>query len=259
MQSAHLSKDEVIELSLQKMQRSLEVVERGLREKVALTCQILFSRGHDSGLAGQITARTQNGKYLTQQLGLGFDEITPANLLEVDRDLGVIEGDGMPNPANRFHSWIYDKRPDVRCIVHTHALHTTALSMLGIPLEISHMDACLLYGDVAFLEQWPGIPVGNEEGRIISEILGDKRAALLAHHGMIVAGRSVEEACVLAVQFERAAQVQLMALGAGGIAAIPPALGLEAREWLRQGKRYGVLFDYYVRRLQRSARGPLFI
>ncbi|MGH9059925.1 MAG: aldolase, partial [Acidimicrobiales bacterium] len=195
------------------------------RQKVAITCRALFDRGHDSGLAGQITARAEApGTYYTQRLGLGFDEITEDNLLLVDEDLNVVEGDGMANPANRFHSWIYRARPDVRCIVHTHAFHAAALSMLEIPLMVSQMDIAPLYDDCAFLPDWPGVPVGNEDGEIISAALGDKKAILLAHHGQIVAGVSVEEACSLGVLIERAAQLQLAAMAAGPIAALPERL-----------------------------------
>ena len=73
-----------------------------LRQKVALTCRALFDGGHDSGLAGQITARAeQPGTFYTQRLGLGFDEITAGNLLLVDEDLNVLSGHGMANPATR--------------------------------------------------------------------------------------------------------------------------------------------------------------
>ncbi len=120
----------------------------------------------------------------------------------------------MPNPANRFHSWLYRARPDLNCIVHSHAPHASALAMLEVPLTISHMDTCVLYDQTAFLEKWPGIPVGNEEGEIISTALGDKKAILLSHHGLLVAGSSVEEACVLGVMFERAARLQLLAMAA---------------------------------------------
>ena len=73
------------------------------RQKVALTCRVLFDAGHDSGLAGQITARAETpGTYYTQRLGLGFDEITEDNLLVIDEDLNVLESGGMANPANRF-------------------------------------------------------------------------------------------------------------------------------------------------------------
>src|SRR5690625_7218570 len=65
------------------------------RQKLALTCRVLFDGGHDPGLTGQITARAEApDTYYTQRLGLGFDEITEDNLLVVDEDLTVVEGDG---------------------------------------------------------------------------------------------------------------------------------------------------------------------
>jgi L-fuculose-phosphate aldolase len=219
------------------------------RQKVALTCRVLFDAGHDSGLAGQITARAeQPGTYYTQRLGLGFDEITAGNLLVVDEDLNVLDGDGMANPANRFHSWIYRARPDVQCIVHTHAFHVAALSMLEVPLVVSQMDTTPLYDDCAFLADWPGVPVGNEEGEIISEALGDKKAVLLAHHGQLVAGVSVEESCSLAVLIERAAALQLAAMAAGTIKELPERLAREAHDWTLRPRRSQANFAYYARR-----------
>lgn len=223
-----------------------------LEQKLALTCRILFDNGHDSGLAGQITARTeQPGTYFTQRLGLGFDEVTADNLLVVDEDLNVQRGAGIANPANRFHSWVYRARPDVQCIIHTHSLHTAALSMLEVPLQVSHMDNCLLYDDVAFANAWPGVPVGNEEGEFMVNALGDKHALLLAHHGLLITGKTVEEACVLALAFERTAKMQLIAMAAGEIRPVDPELGREARDWTRRPKRNSAAFAYYARRALR--------
>lgn len=247
-----LGKAEIVTAEIQKMQTKLHFEKLPLRQAVAQTCRTLFAFGHDSGLSGQITARIdETGTYWTQRLGLGFDEITAENLLLVDEDLNVLEGEGMPNPANRFHSWLYRKRPDINCIVHTHAPHASALAMLEVPLEISHMDACVLYGQVAFLKKWPGIPVGNEEGEIIAEALGDKKAILLAHHGLLVSGSSVEEACVLGVMFERAARLQLLAMAAGDVQPIPADLGEEAQRWVSTPRRHAATFAYYARRAER--------
>lgn len=223
------------------------------RQKIALTCRALFDAGHDSGLAGQISARGATpGTFLTQRLGLGFDEITERNLLLVDEDLTVLEGDGMANPANRFHSWVYRARPDVNCIVHTHPLHVAALSMLEVPLEVSQMDMAPLYDDCAFLADWPGVPVGNEEGEIIAGALGDKRAILLAHHGQLVVGSTIEEACSLAHLIERAAQLQLLAMAAGEIKPLPPRLAKEAHDWTLTPRRSEANFGYYARRALRA-------
>jgi len=249
-----MDKQSIMEKSRAELAQKLPEGRWTEKQKVALTCRILFAQGHDSGLAGQITARGENpDEYYTQPFGFGFDEITAETLLKVNEDLEVIEGEGMPNPANRFHSWIYRARPDVRCIIHTHPPHISALSMLERPLKVSHMDTCMLYEDVAFLAKWPGVPVGNEEGKIISGVLGDKRVALLCHHGLVVAGTSIEEACMLAIQCERAAKMQLLAEAAGEIQDIDPALAREAHDWILQDKRSKAGFAYYARRVQRSS------
>jgi L-fuculose-phosphate aldolase len=121
--------------------------------------------------------------------------------------------------------------------------------MLRRPLKIAQMDACMLYEDVAFLPEWPGLPVGNSEGEIIAAVLGAKRAALLAHHGLIVACRSVDEACVVAVQCERAARLQLLAEAAGEIVDLDPDLAREAHDWILQDKRSKATFFYFARRV----------
>ncbi|QHI99229.1 aldolase [Xylophilus rhododendri] len=250
-----LDKETLIQDSYRQMDAHHEDSAYSLRQKLALTCRILFDNGHDSGLAGQITARADTpGTYLTQRLGLGFDEISQDNLLLVDEDLRVLEGRGMANPANRFHSWVYRARPDVNCIVHTHAAHTAALGMLERPLQISHMDNCVLYEDVAFVPHWPGIPVGNEEGELISAALGDKRALMLAHHGLLIAAASVEEAVVLGIAFERAARMQLLAEAAGEIRAIDPDLARQAHDWVLRPQRNAIAFAYYARRALRDPR-----
>lgn len=246
------SKDEIVKSALAQMEKDLLAERLDLKDAVAQTCQTMFAFGHDSGLSGQISARAeQEGTYWTQRMGLGFDEIRADNLLLVDADLNVLQGEGMPNPANRFHSWLYRARPDVNCIIHTHAFHASTLAMLEVPLEISHMDTCPLYGQVAFLAKWPGIPVGNEEGEIIANAIGDKKCILLAHHGLLITGSSVEEACVLGVLFERAAKMQLTAMAAGKIQPIDAELGEEARRWITTPRRYLATFAYYARRARR--------
>lgn len=243
------SKDDLMRRAHEELSRDVTDSTLTAREKLALTCRALFDAGHDSGLAGQITARADEpGTYYTQRLGLGFDEITAGNLLLVDEDLNVLDGKGIANPANRFHTWIYRARPDVNCIVHTHPFHVAALSMLEVPLVVSQMDIAPLYDDCAFLPDWPGVPVGNEEGEIISAALGDKKAILLAHHGHVVAGASIEEACSLGMLVERAAKLQLAAMAAGTIAPLPERLAREAHDWTLTPKRSQANFAYYARR-----------
>jgi L-fuculose-phosphate aldolase len=204
-------------------------------------------------LAGQISARgARSETFYTQRMGLGFDEIRASTLLLVDEDLNVLAGDGIPNPANRFHAWIYRAYPATQCVIHTHPFHVSAFAMLEQPLVIAHMDTCLLHDDCAFLPQWPGLPFGNDEGAIIAAALGGKRALLMGHHGQLAAGRSVMEACLIAMAMERAARLQLAAQPAGRIVPIPASLATEAHDWLLHPDRVAKVFTLWARRALRS-------
>src|SRR5690606_4063828 len=169
-------------------------------QKMALACRMLAAQGHwHGGLAGQITARgEQPGTIWTLPFGLGADEARASELILIDEDLNPLDGKSRPNPAYRFHAWVFRLRPEVQCIAHTHPPAVSALSMVGEPLVVAHMDATPFFGDCAYLPEWPGLPIGDDEGEIISGALGDKRAVLLANHGMLTAGKSIEEATVMA-------------------------------------------------------------
>ena len=222
------------------------------RQKVALACRILAAEGHAQTLAGQVTIRAADETWWTTHFATGLRDACADTLVRFDREMKVVEGVGMPNPAVRFHLWIYAQRPDVNAIVHTHPPHVSALSMLGEPLQTAHMDAMMLHENCAHLPDWPGVPISNEEGRIICGALGDKPAILLAHHGLLTACDSIERATYLAVMLEHAARLQLLAQGSGTIRAVPTELASEARDFLNQASIVDATFAYWARRILRE-------
>lgn len=225
-----------------------------LRQKLALSGRILAAEGHWRDLAGQVSARVNvEGDMLTLGFGIGFDELRASELSLVDRELHPLDGSRMPNPAVRFHSWVYAKRPDVHAIVHTHPPACAALSMIGEPLAIAHMDATPLFDDCAYLAEWPGLPFGNNEGEVIAGALGDRHAILLAHHGLLTAGATIEEATMLAVWMEHTAERQLRARAIGQIRPIAPDLARESRDFLRKPKVVDLTFALFARRALRQA------
>ncbi len=218
------------------------------RQKIALVCRILTLHGHASGLAGQVTMRgEQPGTFWIHDYRYGLEEVRARDVLLVDHDMNVIDGQGMANPGARFHSWIYATRPDVNAICHTHAIHASALSMLEVPLLASHMDTVGLYEEVGFLKEWPGIPFGDDEGRLITDALGDRRCVFLSHHGPLAACETLEEACVLLVAMERAARLQLLAQAAGEIRPIARGHGLEGKRLKQTPGSYLTWFAHYAR------------
>jgi L-fuculose-phosphate aldolase len=241
------SKTHFMERVSREMDEDLPFLEGSTAELLAACCRILGKENHESGLAGQVTARADKpGTFWTLQFGYGFEQASAKRMVLVDEDLKPLKG-GRANPGVRFHVWIYSKRPDVKAIVHTHAPHASALAATGKPLKTIHMDSAMLHG-TAHLPDWPGVPVADDEGRIISGALGSAKTILLANHGLLAAGASVEEATNLAVFFERAARMQLMAMAAGGFQEVKPELAEEARDFLLQPSIVRGTFAYWSRR-----------
>jgi len=236
------------------MDEDLGVLNQSPREALAACCRILAHEGHESGLAGQVTAlgeRTGAGAltFYSLKFGLGFEEATGERMVLVDEDLKPLSG-GRANPGVRFHVWIYRKRPDVKAIVHTHAPYASALSCTSSSLKTIHMDSAMLHG-TAHLPEWPGVPVADDEGRIISAALGSAKTILLANHGLLTTGNSIEEATYLAVFFERAARMQIRAMATGGCKEVKPELAEEARAFLLQPSIVRGTFAYWARRSSR--------
>ena len=227
------------------------------RRALTRSAWILADEGHESGLAGQLTARGPRPEtFWTLPLGLAFDEAEEASWLLIDDALEVLDGKGSygirePNPATRFHLWVYRSRPDVSSIVHTHPPAASALAAAGQPLIVAHMDATPLFDDTAFLPEWPGLPTADREGELISAGLAGKHALLLAHHGLLAAGRSVQEATFLAVFMERMARQQIDAAKVGGSKPIDAGEARRARDFLRTDRIMNLTFDAWSRRAER--------
>lgn len=224
-----------------------------LPKRLALACRYLADHGHAATLAGQITVRADDkDSFWTTNFGQGFSEARASNVVRCDGDMNVIDGEGMANPAIRFHLWIYRARPELVSIVHTHPPFCSALSMTSAPLVVAHMDTTMFYEDCARLEEWPGLPFTNDEGRVISQALGGARAIILNNHGLITVGQSLEEALYLAAHLEQAARLQILASGLGApIKPISPERAREAHDFLLSAEMVDQTVDYWFRQTLR--------
>jgi len=240
------------------MEQNLITKQRTLTERLACAARITATFQEDAGLAGQISARSTRGEdiYWTLRFGVGWEEATPDDFIEVDKDLNTITGTGMANPATRFHLWVYKARPDVQSLIHVHSPWVQALAAAGEGLTISQMDMTPFYNDCALLSEWPGVPIADQEGIIITGALGSYSSIILANHGMLTAGKTIEEATYLCVYLERAARIQTRARIYGPLKPVPGALAQEAHDYLRQDRIVAATFDYWYRKAVR-AYGPM--
>src|SRR5215831_17975280 len=127
-----------------------------LREKLVQAGRVLVSEDHGDYVAGHVTLRLPDGdgRFLMKPAGIGLEEMTPDNIITVDRE-GERVGGTMPRHSEVFiHSEILRARSDIVAVVHTHPPHAVAFSSLGRPL----------------------LPVGND-GAISKRAAGRSRAA----------------------------------------------------------------------------------
>lgn len=140
----------------------------------------------------------------------------PEQISKVGFDLRTREqGSLRPSPGVNFHASIYQARPDVNCVIHTHSKYISILSTTGQSLGMYYMYASMFLDDVAFFKD-NGFVTPEQEGPLIADSLGSHRAALMSHHGAVECGDTLENTTVEALCLELCAFYQVQAMAIGG-------------------------------------------
>lgn len=159
------------------------------RAEVVATARAMAAEGLVAGSEGNVSVREGDLVHITPAL-LPYDETDPGDLVTLDLSGGVVAGEREPSSERAVHLAIYAARPDVRAIVHTHSPAATRLSFSGRDLGEDVRTA-------AHAE--PGSP---ELGTEVVIALGDRRAAVMARHGVVAVGGSLVEALAVAREVE---------------------------------------------------------
>ena len=206
--------------------------ERAHRKAKLAAAFRMFSRaGLDEGVAGHITVRDPEhpDTFWVNPFGMHFSMIRSSDLVRVDEDGEVVEGDRAVNGAAvAIHTAVHAARPDVLAAAHAHGPYGKTLSALETTIEPLTQDSCAFYEDVAVYENFSGVVLDREEGRRIGAALGPHKAVILRNHGMLTVGTSVDSAAWWFLTLERTAQSQLMAYSAAaGLGTRPRLIGHE--------------------------------
>lgn len=200
------------------VERSVTDERTWRKQRLALAFRIFGRLGFDEGVAGHITARDPEhpDHFWVNPFGLSFKLITADDLLLVDHQGEVVEGDW---PVNRaafaIHAAIHAARPDVVAAAHSHSKSGRAWSTLGRTLSAITQDSCIFHEDHVLFDDYTGVVNDPEEGKRIAHALADNKAAILRNHGILTVGQSIEEAVFWYVTMERTCEVELTARAAG--------------------------------------------
>lgn len=209
--------------------------DQTIRRDIINTCLAMEAKAINRGTSGNISVRHGEGMLITPS-ALPYDQTEPEDIVWMGFD-ERIEGRRKPSSEWRFHLDILRARPDVNAVLHAHPTCCTALAIMNRPIPpIHYMIAAAGGPDIRCA---PYATYGTPElSAHALNALKDRDACLLAHHGMIVTGASLERALWLAVEVEALAQQYLECLKIGD----PPLLPVEEIERVRRkfaGYGYG--------------------
>jgi L-fuculose-phosphate aldolase len=179
--------------------------------------------GLTEGTAGNISGRTLDGRVVLSPAAMPYPDMTLDDLVVVSTQGKLIDGRRAPTSEIDLHLACLRQHQDIRAVVHTHAVHASMFAIAGqsIPCVLEEFEY-YVGGDVevARYEKTGTAALGTG----VAALLGDRAAALLANHGLVVVGGSPTEALQLTKLVERAAKIIWGARTLGEPIALPEAV-----------------------------------
>lgn len=226
-----------------------------LKQKVVDACHILYVEGHSDRTLGHVSARLADQQVMYMKpSGLGLEEVRSQDIITVDFDGVKLAGDLPRHGEYPLHSEVYRQRPEIQCVIHTHPLYTIWLSTLNKPLVPLNQDGVLFWRALPVFDETPDLILTSEQGYRVASKMEALPVVLMKNHGVVVGGESVEDATMLALHLEKAAQLHWTVLGAGH-----PFSGISidvaekmAADIQKNKKRSADLFQYHKRKADRA-------
>jgi L-fuculose-phosphate aldolase len=186
--------------------------ELALREKMIATALEMNARGLNRGKSGNVSARFDDG-FLITPTGMAYESTQPADIVAMTRD-GATRGPRLPSSEWRFHHDIYAARREVGAIVHAHSPFATSLACLGRDIPQFHYMIAVAGGKDIRCAAYATFGTQQLSDHALRALEG-RKACLLANHGMIAVGASLNAAFALAVEVEALAEQYCHALHIG--------------------------------------------
>ena len=206
-----------------------------IKKKMIDTCLILEKEGYFIGTWGNLSVRVPEGVIVTPSR-IPYKEITLNDFVTLDDDGRVISGHRLPTSEAEIHSILYRKKSDIGAAIHGHSVYATAVSCLNraIPVFVEEI-AQLIGGEIRCTRY---VPAGQHKNiaKEVAATIGEVNAVLVANHGSVCCGRTLEEAFVACQVLEKAALMLLVSAPLGSVIPIP--------EEYVQSERHRFLYKY---------------
>ncbi|WP_424000539.1 class II aldolase/adducin family protein [Haloarcula salina] len=173
-----------------------------------------------TGTGGNLSARLDENHIAISPSGVPYEDITPADVPVVRTDGTVVEGEVEPSTELPMHLAVYENRPDVGGVVHTHSPYATTFASLGEAIPASHYLLSFTGSEVPVAEY--KTHATQELGEAAVDALGDEyNATLLRNHGVLTADENLDSAYTVALMVEYCARIHYQARAIGEPEILP--------------------------------------
>jgi len=174
--------------------------------------------------SGNISARDPESGYVAiKPSGVLYEDLRSKDVVILDLDGNIIEGDLKPSSDIGSHLYIYRQRSDISGVVHTHSPYATAFAAIGEPIPVYLTAQADEFGGEIPCGEFALIG-GEQIGKIVVDSIGDSPAVLLKNHGVFTVGPTAEAALKAAVMVEDIARTVWIAKQIGTPEEIPQEL-----------------------------------
>jgi L-fuculose-phosphate aldolase len=193
-----------------------------LRDAVIATARAMNASGINVNKSGNVSVQCRRGPragFLLTPTGVPYDRLVADDIAFVDDD-GHAVGRCEPSSEWRFHAAIYRAREDLEAVVHTHSPHATALACQGLAIPAFHYMVAVAGGADIRCAEYATFGTQALADNVLIALEG-RRACLLAHHGVIACGATLDSAFALAVEVENLARTYVVVRGLGEPRLLP--------------------------------------
>lgn len=197
------------------------------RRKIVSGGKRLNELGIMTGLEGNYSIKLGDNKLLISPKGIKLNEFSEEDLVVCDFNGNVIEGDHQPSSGVPMHRIIYESRPEVNAVIHTHSIAATSFAIADMPIPNS-LEVLKDFAGGEIPVAAPYAPLGTEElATNIKKAMNGSFAVLLKNHGVLSFGRDMNHAVYVSWAVEMTARMVLNATQLGNVTEIGQALGGE--------------------------------
>lgn len=187
--------------------------EGRLRDDIVRVAKAMDAAGFAPSKSGNVSARVEGGMLITPS-GLPYAAMKAADIVDVAADGEVRSGSRSPSSEAPFHGAIYAARPDVQAIVHTHSPKATALACARRPIPAFHYMVAYCGGPDIRVADYATFGTDALAHNAVAALEG-RKVVLLANHGVIAVGATLDGALAIAGEVENLAGQYLALLAAG--------------------------------------------